>query len=100
MKSYESSPGILRVFCPNCGCSLAFREDAAPEKDVVLLGVLDDPSEIEVNENVNHLFAKYELGWLHMDDGFPRAEELLKRSAANDNEGVQLEFDFGEIDHG
>ena len=31
---------------------------------------------------------------------FPRAEELLKRSAANDNEGVQLEFDFGEIDHG
>ena len=76
MTSYESSPGIFRVFCPTCGCSVAFREGAAPEKDGVLLGVLDDPSKIEVNDNVNHIFAKYELSWLHMNDGFPRSEEL------------------------
>ena len=76
MTSYESSPGIFRVFCPTCGCSVAFREGAAPEKDGVLLGVLDDPSKIEVNNNVNHIFAKYELSWLHMNDGFPRSEEL------------------------
>jgi hypothetical protein len=31
---------------------------------------------------------------------FPKAEELLRRPAANDNEGMQLEFDFGEVDHG
>jgi hypothetical protein len=31
---------------------------------------------------------------------FPKAEELLRRSAANDNEGIQLEFDFGGVDHG
>jgi hypothetical protein len=76
VKSYESSPGIFRVFCPTCGGSVAFREGAAPEKDVVLLGALDDPSQIEVKDNVNHLFAKYELDWLHVDDGFPRVEEL------------------------
>lgn len=76
MRSYESSPGIFRVCCPNCGCYLAFREGAAPEKDCVMLGVLDDPSKIEVDGNVNHIFAKHELRWLHMEDGFPRADEL------------------------
>ena len=31
---------------------------------------------------------------------FPRVEELLQRPAANDNDGIQLEFDFPETDHG
>ena len=74
--SYESSLGIFRVFCPICGGSLAFREGCAPEKDCVLLGAFDDPSQIRVDDNVNHIFAKYELDWLNIDDGFPRVDEL------------------------
>jgi hypothetical protein len=76
MKSYESSPGIFRVFCTTCGSSVAFREGAAPEKDVVLLGAFDDPSRIEVSDNVHHIFAKYELDWMPIDDGFSRVDEL------------------------
>ena len=75
-KSYESSPGIFRAFCENCGSSVAFREAAAPEKDVLLLGAFDEPSKITVGNNVHHIYAKYELDWLHVDDGFPRIEEL------------------------
>ncbi len=75
-KSYESSPGIFRVFCENCGSSVAFREAAASEKDVLLLGAFDEPSKITVGNNVHHIYAKYELDWLHVDDGFPRIEEL------------------------
>jgi hypothetical protein len=73
---YESSPGIWRVFCGSCGGSLAFRQDAAPEKDVLLLGAFDDPSKIEIHDNVNHIFAERELAWLHVDDGFPRVEGI------------------------
>lgn len=76
VKSFESSPGILRVTCEKCGSYLAFRELAAPEKDVVLLGAFDDPSQLLVDNNVNHIFAERELNWLHIADGFPRAEGL------------------------
>jgi hypothetical protein len=75
-KSYESSPGIRRTFCGICGGSLAFRQDAAPEKDCLLLGAFDDPSKIEIHDNVNHIFAERELAWLHVDDGFPRVEGM------------------------
>lgn len=75
-KSYESSPGILRYFCVTCGGSLAFRQAEAPEKDCLLLGTLDDPSRIEVNDNVEHVFAERELGWMRIDDTFPHTEGL------------------------
>jgi hypothetical protein len=75
-KSFESSPGIFRISCKNCSSYLAFREGAAPEKDVILIGAFDDPSQIRVDNNANHIFAKYELDWLHVNDGFPRVEEL------------------------
>lgn len=75
-KSYESSPGILRLFCGTCGSSLAFRQAAAPEKDCLLLGVFDDPSKIEVDDNVEHVFAERELEWMRIDDAFPHSEGL------------------------
>ena len=76
LKSYDSSSGIFRAFCENCGSSLAFREAAAPEKDVLLLGALDEPLEIKVTDNVHHIYAKNELNWIHVDDGYARIDEL------------------------
>jgi hypothetical protein len=76
MKRYESSPGILRYFCETCGGTLAFREAEASEKDCVQLGCFDDPAQIQIDGNVDHIFAERELGWLHLDDGFPRHATL------------------------
>lgn len=70
--SFESSPGILRVFCRTCGSTLAFRQADAPEKDCIMLGAFDDPSLIEVAGNVDHVFAERELSWTHVDDGSTR----------------------------
>jgi hypothetical protein len=42
----------------------------------LLLGAFDDPSKIEIHDNVNHIFAERELAWLHVDDGFPRVEGM------------------------
>ena len=70
--SFESSPGIVRVFCRTCGSSLAFRQVAVPEKDCLMLGAFDDPSLIEIVGNVEHVFAERELSWARVNDGFPR----------------------------
>ena len=72
--SIESSPGVLRVFCPTCSGSLAFRQVDTPEKDCLMLGAFDDPSLIEVDGNVEHVFKERELDWLRVDDGFPGHE--------------------------
>ena len=72
--SFESSSGVLRTFCQTCGSSLGFREVQAPEKDCVLLGAFDDPSLIEIEGNVEHVFAECELSWVHVDDGFSRVK--------------------------
>lgn len=74
MQNYESSPGILRVFCSTCGSSLAFRATATPQKDCVLLGAVDDPSLIQVDGNLDHMFGTRELHWIRIDDGLPREE--------------------------
>jgi hypothetical protein len=74
--SYESSPGIVRVFCGNCGSSLAFRQTVVPEKDCLLLGAFDDPSQIQIGRKVDHIFAERELDWLRIDDGLPRNEGM------------------------
>ncbi|MDJ0945579.1 MAG: GFA family protein [Kiloniellales bacterium] len=73
-RSYESSAGVSRTFCPTCGGSLAFRQADAPEKDCLMLGAFDDPSLIEIDGNVEHVFAERELDWLHLDDDFPRVD--------------------------
>jgi len=39
-----------------------------------MLGAFDDPSLIEIDGNVEHVFAERELSWVHVDDGFPRVE--------------------------
>jgi len=70
MASYESSPGMLRLFCGKCGSPLAQREVAAPEKDCLTLGCFDDPSQIQIG-NVDHVFAERQLAWLPIDDGYP-----------------------------
>lgn len=38
-----------------------------------MLGSFDDPSLIEVDGNVEHVFAERELKWLPVADGFPRS---------------------------
>ena len=76
VQSYESSPGVLRTFCGICGSSLGFRQRDAAAREFLLLGSFDDPRKIEINDNVDHVYAERELGWIRIDDDFPRAEGL------------------------
>ena len=76
IRNYESSPGVLRTFCRACGSCLGFRQRDASETEFLLLGSFDEPSQIEIDDNVDHVFAERELAWIRIDDRFPRAKGL------------------------
>ena len=52
------------------------RQRNAAETEFLLLGSFDDPSKIEINDNVDHVYAERELGWIKVDDDSPRADGL------------------------
>lgn len=74
---FKSSLGVLRVFCQTCGDAQEFRQLDAPEKDCLMLGTFNDPSLIEVDGNVEHIFADRELNlctWItRVEDQRPTA---------------------------
>ena len=48
---YRSSPGAIRTFCPGCGTSLTFVEDALDTLDVSVAS-LDDPEAAPADRNI------------------------------------------------
>ena len=79
LKSYASSPGITRSFCPECGTPLTYRDEALNEVDVTLCS-LDDPEQLPLGD---HTQAAGRLSWLQFADGLPhfarsRADEARR----------------------
>ncbi len=52
MCSYESSPGVERLFCGACGAPIAHLEKAADEINLHI-GVFDEPKSFRPREDVN-----------------------------------------------
>ena len=67
--AYESSPGSLRLFCGECGSSLAGRTTEDPKLIVFALGCLDDPNRIEPEL---HVHTSTQVSWCKIDDDLPR----------------------------
>ena len=71
-KVYESSPGVFRLFCGNCGSPVAY--DAPkyyPDEIHFYNAALEDPAAIAPTE---HVFHREKLPWFGMDDGLPVRE--------------------------
>ena len=66
---YESSPGIFRGFCANCGSALTFDNVASPDKISLTIATLDDPAPFAPQA---HIYADDQLPWLNLDDHLPR----------------------------
>ncbi|MGL4496062.1 MAG: GFA family protein [Beijerinckiaceae bacterium] len=69
VKSYTSSPGALRSFCPRCGAPLTFVGEKWPDEIHVLAGSLDDPAAVQPQLHVN---AAEGLPWADIHDALPR----------------------------
>lgn len=65
---YESSPGVERGFCPNCGSTLTFARPSRQEISV-FAGSLDQPDNLAPTA---HAFYDHHFTWLELADEAPR----------------------------
>ena len=67
---YESSPGIFRAFCRDCGTSLTWEGPHKGEKFIEFhISTLDDPQAFPPNE---HTHYGERINWLELTDTLPK----------------------------
>lgn len=71
-KTFESSPGILRAFCSDCGTPLTYRNAESSDWVDVSTCSLDEPGEVPP---VSHAWSRYRLTWDRTVDGLPEYPE-------------------------
>jgi hypothetical protein len=72
LKEYRSSAPVRRSFCAECGSSLFFAHEAAPQFVWVAAGTLDE-GEDEAKPDA-HIFAPSKARWWSIEDSLPRHE--------------------------
>jgi hypothetical protein len=72
---YESSPGVLRAFCRDCGTPLTWEgNDAGSELVEFHISTLDNPDEFPPNEHTHH---DERISWFEVADKLPRHRAML-----------------------
>lgn len=71
-KVYESSPGVRRAFCGDCGTSITYKDDRLPGEVYIHVGVFDDPASFEPTI---HSWYSQRLEYLNILDDLPRPRE-------------------------
>ena len=79
---YQSSPGVWRGFCAECGTPLTYSGVRAPGEMHVYLGTLDEP---EAVRPTRHVFTGEALSWFQIADELPR-HQTTSRGAAKPGE--------------
>ena len=72
LKSFSSSPGVVRSFCGECGTPITYQRDGLHELDVTTCS-LDDPESAPPRD---HTFTRSALAWASVKDGLPRYPTL------------------------
>lgn len=67
-KIFQSSPGVERSFCLDCGTPLSFRSDNMSAVMHFYVSALDQPGHFEPTL---HVAWEEKLSWLKLDDGLP-----------------------------
>lgn len=65
---FQSSKGVRRRFCSDCGTPLTYESTKSPEEIDVTTCSLDEP---EAFAPTHHSWLKHDLGWLKFGDGLP-----------------------------
>lgn len=75
----ESSPGVWRRFCPDCGSQLTYEANWCADETHVYLATLDRP---EAFRPERHVFTEAAMPWLRVADDLPRHEGTSSGAAA------------------
>jgi len=73
---YRSSRHAERGFCPNCGSTIAMREEVLADRVQVCVGSLDSPDTVAIDD---HVWIGERVSWFDVKDKLPR---FLKNSSA------------------
>ena len=71
-RAYESSPGVTRSFCGDCGASLFYEDERLLGEIYVAIGVFDEPGRFRPDA---HSWASQRLVWLDIEDDLSRNEK-------------------------
>ena len=74
-KVYESSPGVLRSFCGDCGTPLSYEDERLPGEVYVMVGVFDEPEPFEPEA---HDWVSQKAEWFDIRDDLPRYQKSSK----------------------
>ena len=72
VSEFESTPGVFRSFCKQCGSPLVSRRTAQPELLRLRIGTLDTPVDVKPSA---HIFVGSKAEWDHIHDDIPQYEE-------------------------
>jgi hypothetical protein len=74
-REFESSPGVVRSFCAQCGTPLAYRAAQRPLEVDITLCTLDDP---ERAAPTDHIWMQDAPSWDILSDCLPRHRQGRK----------------------
>ena len=69
---YRSSPFAERGFCPDCGSTLAMREEVLADRVQICVGSLDQPDAVTLDD---HVWTRERISWFDTRDELPRFAE-------------------------
>ena len=70
-KVYNSSPGVERTFCDNCGSPISFRSQSMSGVLHLYVAAMDEPEKFEPKL---HVAYEEKLSWLKIGDDLPKRE--------------------------
>lgn len=70
-KFYQSSPGVQRGFCADCGTPMTYEADRCPDEVHLYISTIDNP---EAFRPQLHVFVGERIPWLELEDDLPRYE--------------------------
>lgn len=68
-RTFQSSPGVRRGFCGDCGSPLTYENERLPDEVHLYAAALADPSEVTPQR---HVFVAEQLPWFEVLDDLPR----------------------------
>lgn len=73
-KFYQSSPGVQRGFCADCGTPMTYEADRCPDEVHLYVSTIDNPGAFRPQV---HVFFGERIPWLELEDDLPRYEALV-----------------------
>ena len=76
LREYESSPGMIRTFCSNCGSPIFAYRTVSPGIIRIRLGTLDTPIDKRAKA---HTFVSHKASWDNIEGELPQFDEWPPR---------------------